>query len=77
MSLVLITVPEQTAIHERMASLRSIEEANTGHPMFMNIAVQYLRPKLTVYAKETLQSVILDLIAEKDLNLEIDPIAVS
>ena len=57
--------------------MRSVEEIFGGHPMFMNIAVQYLRPKLTMYAKETLQNVIRELIADKDLNLEIDPVAVS
>ncbi len=49
---------------------------NSGHPIFLNIAVQYLRPKLAVYAKDTLQEIIKDLITAKDDDLEVDPILV-
>ena len=53
-----------------------MEDINSGHPIFLNIAVQYLRPKLAAYAKETLQKIIKELIADKDLDLEVDPVTV-
>lgn len=45
--------------------------------MFMNIAVQYIRPKLAIYAKDTLQTIIRELIADEELNLEVNPVTVS
>lgn len=53
-----------------------MEDINSGHPIFLNIAVQYLRPKLAAYAKDTLQKIITELIADKDLDLEVDPVTV-
>ena len=42
----------------------SIENVGDGHPLFMNVLVQYIRPKLVIYAKETFQTVIKKLLAE-------------
>ena len=68
---------DQAAVHEHVASAATPGDVGTGHPMFMNIAVQYLRPKLSAYAKDTLQKVICELVADTELDLEVDPVAVS
>ena len=41
--------------------------------MYINIALHYIRPKQTVHVRETLQSLIRDIIATEDLDLEADP----
>jgi Ras GTPase-activating-like protein IQGAP2/3 len=44
-----------------------------GHPVYINIALHYLRPKQTVHVRETLQPLIRDVISAEDLDLEADP----
>ncbi|PCH41536.1 hypothetical protein WOLCODRAFT_70665 [Wolfiporia cocos MD-104 SS10] len=63
----------QTAIREEVASATSIEDITRGHPMFISVAVHYLRPKRTAYIRETLQGVIRGVIDSEDLDLEADP----
>lgn len=43
----------------------------------MNIAVLYLRPRHTIYIRETLHTVIRGVIDSDDLDLETDPCVVS
>jgi hypothetical protein len=43
----------------------------------MNIAVTYVRSKQAIYVKECLQRAILEVIGQEDLDLEVDPVAVS
>ena len=45
--------------------------------MYINIAVQYIRPKQIFYIRETLQKIILDIVGSDDLDLEVDPTIVS
>jgi Ras GTPase-activating-like protein IQGAP2/3 len=45
--------------------------------MYLNIAVQYIRPKQIFYIRETLQKIILDIVGSDDLDLEVDPTIVS
>jgi Ras GTPase-activating-like protein IQGAP2/3 len=45
--------------------------------MYINIAVQYIRPKQVFYIQETLQQIILDIVGSDDLDLEVDPALVS
>jgi Ras GTPase-activating-like protein IQGAP2/3 len=45
--------------------------------MYINIAVQYIRPKQVFYIQETLQKIILDIVGSDDLDLEVDPTIVS
>lgn len=45
--------------------------------MYINIAVQYIRPKQVFYIRETLQKIILDIVGSDDLDLEVDPTVVS
>ena len=44
-----------------------------GHPVYINIAIHYIRPKQTVHIRETLQPLIRDVVTTEDLDLEVDP----
>lgn len=41
--------------------------------MYINIAVHYVRPKQVAYVRETLQSIIREVVHSEDLDLEADP----
>ena len=53
-----------------------MEDVIHTHPTFINVAVQYLRPKQIAYIRDTLQGVIREVINANDLNSETDPCAV-
>jgi len=55
----------------------SISDVIHGHPMYINIAVQYVRPRQVTYIRETLQGIIRELMEAVDLDLESDPTVVS
>ncbi|KIP08317.1 hypothetical protein PHLGIDRAFT_69492 [Phlebiopsis gigantea 11061_1 CR5-6] len=62
------------AIQEEIKTASSIEEVITGHPMFISLVVHYVRPKQSVYVRETLQGVIRELVESgEDIDLEADP----
>ncbi|KAK7061814.1 ras GTPase-activating-like protein rng2 [Favolaschia claudopus] len=68
----------QTAIQDEINSAGSIHEIIHGHPVYVNIAVPYVRPKQSTYVRETLQSVIRRVIdapsvGEPPIDLELDP----
>ncbi|KAG6861600.1 hypothetical protein C0995_014507 [Termitomyces sp. Mi166 len=66
----------QLAIREEIASSTSIDDIINGHPMYINIAVQYVRPKQLTYARETFQTIIREIVSSEDLDLEADPSAI-
>ncbi|KAG8965048.1 hypothetical protein FRC03_001003 [Tulasnella sp. 419] len=66
----------QVSIHEEIKAARSVAEIIHGHPMYVNVAVQYARPKQIAYVRETLAVVIREVIALEDLDLETDPVAI-
>ena len=41
--------------------------------MYINVAVQYIRPKQTFYIRESLKKLILEVVEADDLDLEVDP----
>ncbi|KAL4081851.1 hypothetical protein V8B97DRAFT_1925744 [Scleroderma yunnanense] len=63
----------QLSIRQEIDSAASIEDVIHGHPMYLSIAVQYLRPRQVSYVRETLQSIMRELIEAVDLDLESDP----
>ncbi|KAF8529115.1 ras GTPase-activating protein [Hysterangium stoloniferum] len=63
----------QICIRKEIKAAQSIEEVIHSHPMYMAIAVRYVRPKQVTYVRETLQTVIREVIDQKDLDLETDP----
>jgi Ras GTPase-activating-like protein IQGAP2/3 len=48
-----------------------------GHPIYINIAVHYIRPRQVTYVKDAYQSIIREVIDSADLDLEVDPSVVS
>jgi hypothetical protein len=54
-------------------SASSIDAIVHGHPMYINIAVHYVRPKQITYARESFQAIIREVVDSDDLDLEADP----
>ncbi|KAF7352695.1 Ras GTPase-activating-like protein rng2 [Mycena venus] len=68
----------QLAIRDEINSAQSIHEIIHGHPVYINVAVPYVRPKQSTYVRETLQAVIRRVIdapamGEPPIDLELDP----
>ncbi|KAI0796795.1 hypothetical protein C8Q75DRAFT_710102 [Abortiporus biennis] len=63
----------QTAIHDEVASAANIEAVAKGHPAFINVVVQYVRPKQAAYIRDTLQKIVLEVVDSDDVDLETDP----
>lgn len=63
----------QLAIREEITAVAAVEEVVRGHPMYINIAVHYVRPKQISYARDALQAVIREVVESDDLDLEADP----
>ncbi|KAL0949959.1 hypothetical protein HGRIS_009979 [Hohenbuehelia grisea] len=66
----------QLAIRDEVNAAHSLEDIIHGHPLYINIAVHYVRPKQVTYAREALQAVIREVIESDDLDLEADPILI-
>lgn len=45
--------------------------------MYISVAVHYVRPKQVIYVRDALQAAILEVINQRDLDLETDPLIVS
>lgn len=54
-------------------SASSIDAIVHNHPMYINIAVHYVRPKQMAYARDAFQAVIREVVDSDDLDLEADP----
>lgn len=63
----------QMSIVEEVGSAKTLADVIHGHPVYINIALHYIRPKQTVHIRETLQPLIRDVVATDDLDLEVDP----
>ncbi|THH32726.1 hypothetical protein EUX98_g1475 [Antrodiella citrinella] len=63
----------QTAIHDEIMNATSTQVIARGHPSFINMVVQYLRPKQSAYVRDTLQAVIREVVESEELDLEADP----
>ena len=64
------------SIHEEIRAAPTLQDIIHGHPMYINVVSQYVRPKQVNYVREALSAVIKDVIAMEDLDLETDPVAV-
>lgn len=67
----------QISIQQEIMAAESIEQVSKGHPMYINVAFNYVRPKQVTFVKEALQGVIRSITDQDDLDLETDPVAVS
>lgn len=65
------------SILEEVRAAQHIQDIILGHPMYLAVAVHYIKPKQIAYIRDTLKAVILEVIAMDDLDLETDPVAVS
>ncbi|KAJ7498942.1 ras GTPase-activating protein [Mycena latifolia] len=68
----------QLAVQDEVHAAGSIHEIIHGHPVYINIAVPYLRPKQNTYVRDALQAVIRRVIdppavGEPPIDLELDP----
>ncbi|KAH9482628.1 Ras GTPase-activating-like protein rng2 [Psilocybe cubensis] len=63
----------QTAIRDEIYNAPSIDDIIAGHPMYINIAVHYVRPRQVTYVRDSFQAIIRELIDADDLDLEADP----
>jgi Ras GTPase-activating-like protein IQGAP2/3 len=76
------TIFVQVAVQDEVNSAGSIHEIIHGHPVYINIAVPYARPKQNTYVRDALQAVIRRVIdapavGEPPIDLELDPSVVS
>ncbi|KAF9534346.1 IQ domain-containing protein-containing RasGAP [Crepidotus variabilis] len=63
----------QQAIRDEVVHASSLDSIIFGHPLYLNIAVQYVRPRKATYVKDALQGIIRELIETDDLDIESDP----
>ena len=67
------SIHPQLSIRQEVTNARTVDDVVRGHPMYINIAVQYLRPKQVTYVRDTLQAIVRELVEATDLDLESDP----
>lgn len=67
----------QMSIHEEVMAAPTIDHLSIGQPMFINVALHYIRQKQAAFIKDTLQEVIKHIVDADELDLETDPVVVS
>jgi Ras GTPase-activating-like protein IQGAP2/3 len=66
----------QMSIQQEVAAASTIDQVAMAHPMYINVAFNYVRPKQVTYVKDVLQAVIQHVVDQEDLDLETDPVVV-
>ncbi|CAE6429290.1 unnamed protein product [Rhizoctonia solani] len=66
----------QMSIVEEVAAANSVQEVIQSHPMYLSVAIQYIKHKQTAYIRDTLKTIIQEVIGMDDLDLETDPVAI-
>ncbi|KAG8994762.1 hypothetical protein FRB94_012577 [Tulasnella sp. JGI-2019a] len=66
----------QAAIHEEIKPAPTIIDIINGHPMYVAVAAQFVRPKQISYVREALSVLINQVISQVDLDLETDPVKI-
>ena len=59
--------------HDEVHNAPTLQAISRGHPSFLNIVVHYARSKQAAYVRETLQTVIREVVESDELDLEADP----
>jgi len=54
-----------------------MDDVIRGHPMYIHVAVHYIRPKQATHVREVLQPIVREVVSADDLDLEVDPVLVS
>lgn len=62
----------QLSIEQEVSCAKSLQDVIHGHPMFINIALQYIREHSS-YIRDTFQTTINQVVKEEDLDLECNP----
>ena len=57
--------------------MMSLAELANSYPLYLNLAVTYVKPKLIPYIRDTFQAIIRDIITQEELDLETNPAVVS
>ncbi|EAU84770.2 IQ domain-containing protein-containing RasGAP [Coprinopsis cinerea okayama7 len=63
----------QYSIRDQISIAPTIEHVTKGHPLYLNVAVHYLRSKQATFVREAFQGVLKEVINADDLDLEVDP----
>ncbi|KAI0053622.1 ras GTPase-activating protein [Auriscalpium vulgare] len=63
----------QYSIIEEVSAATSIEDVVHGHPVYINIALHYIRSKQIAHVREALKPLISEVVNSPDLDLEVDP----
>ncbi|CUA76921.1 Ras GTPase-activating-like protein rng2 [Rhizoctonia solani] len=66
----------QMSIIEEVAAANTIQEVIQSHPMYLSVAIQYIKHKQTAYIRDTLKAIIKEVIEMEDLDLETDPVVI-
>ncbi|KAG9120291.1 hypothetical protein FRC07_004278, partial [Ceratobasidium sp. 392] len=66
----------QMSILEEIRPAQHTQDVILGHPMYLAIAVHYIKPKQIAYIRDTLKPIILEVISMDELDLETDPVAI-
>ena len=77
LGLLMLNDPPQLSIEEEILSAPSISSVMTSNPMYLSLAVHYVRPRQVAYVRDSLQTVIREVVDQHDLDLETDPVLVS
>ncbi|KAF8332668.1 uncharacterized protein EI90DRAFT_683028 [Cantharellus anzutake] len=64
------------SIEEEILSASTVNAVMTSSPMYISLAVHYVRPRQVAYVRDSLQAVIKEVVEQPDLDLETDPILI-
>lgn len=67
------TPTSQHSVTQEIQAANTLADVRHGHPMYINVAVQYIRPKQSFYIRESLRRLILEAVETDELDLEVDP----
>ncbi|KAH7344769.1 hypothetical protein B0J17DRAFT_607929 [Rhizoctonia solani] len=66
----------QMSIIEEVAATNTIQDVTQSHPMYLSVAIQYIKHKQTAYIRDTFKTIIQEVVEMDDLDLETDPVVI-
>ncbi|KAG8821050.1 hypothetical protein FRC18_011521 [Serendipita sp. 400] len=66
----------QMSIHEEVMAANTMDQVVMSHPMYINVAFNYVRPKQVIFVKDVLHNAIRQIVEQDDLDLETDPVVI-
>ncbi|KAG8733921.1 hypothetical protein FRC11_000145 [Ceratobasidium sp. 423] len=61
---------------KEVAAANTIQDVIQSHPMYLSVAIQYIKHKQTAYIRDTLKTIIQEVVGMDDLDLETDPVVI-